>query len=199
MTLYFSMAAFALASSISPGPVNIVALGAGARHGLAASLRHVSGATLGFTLLLLLTGLGLYEALERWPQLVAGVRWAGIAFLLYLAWKLAADDGTLSFDAAGAHGPSLLTGAAMQWLNPKAWLAAVSGMGAFAAEAGTHVVWEFAAIYFVVCWLSIFCWAWAGAALRGWLGKPARVRLFNRAMALLLAACAAWLLLPENA
>ena len=63
----------------------------------------------------------------------------------------------------------------MQWLNPKAWLAAVSGMGAFAADGDTAVVWEFAAIYFVVCWLSIFCWAWAGTALRGWLANAARV------------------------
>ncbi|WP_338762891.1 LysE family translocator [Massilia sp. METH4] len=196
MTLYLSMAAFALASSISPGPVNIVALGAGARHGLAASVRHVSGATLGFTLLLLLTGLGLYEALERWPQLVGLVRWAGIGFLLYLAWKLAADNGELPLDTEGAAaGPSLLTGAAMQWLNPKAWLAAVSGMGAFAADGDTRIVWEFAAIYFVVCWLSIFCWAWAGAALRGYLSDPARMRVFNRAMALLLAVSAAWLLM----
>lgn len=199
MTLYFSMAAFALASSISPGPVNIVALGAGARHGLAASLRHVSGATLGFTLLLLLTGLGIHEAMQAWPALVAAIRWAGIAFLLYLAWKLARDDGRLSFDAgAGAGRPSLLAGAAMQWLNPKAWLAAVSGMGAFAAggagAANGALIWEFAAIYFVVCWLSIACWAWAGAALRGWLSNPARVRLLNRAMALLLAASAVWLI-----
>lgn len=197
MTLYFSMAAFALASSISPGPVNIVALGAGARHGLAASLRHVSGATLGFTLLLLLTGLGIHEAMGAWPALVAAIRWAGIAFLLYLAWKLARDDGQLSFDAeagAGAGKPSLLAGAAMQWLNPKAWLAAVSGMGAFAAGADGALIWEFAAIYFVVCWLSIACWAWAGAALRGWLSNPARVRMLNRAMALLLAASAAWLI-----
>ncbi|HAT1553441.1 TPA: LysE family translocator, partial [Aeromonas hydrophila] len=41
------MAGFALAMSITPGPVNLVALGSGARHGFAASLRHVVGATLG--------------------------------------------------------------------------------------------------------------------------------------------------------
>jgi threonine/homoserine/homoserine lactone efflux protein len=193
MTLYLSMAAFALVSSITPGPVNIVALGAGARHGLAASMRHVSGATIGFTVLLLLVGLGLYGLMERWPQLIVFIRWAGIAFLFWLAWQLAADDGELSFQGT-ARGPSLLAGAAMQWLNPKAWLAAVSGMGAYAADGGGALVWQFAAIYFVVCWLSVFCWAWAGAALRGWLANAARVRLFNRAMALLLAASAAWLL-----
>ncbi|GGY37038.1 LysE family translocator [Pseudoduganella albidiflava] len=193
MTLYLSMAAFALASSITPGPVNIVALGAGARHGLLASMRHVSGATIGFTVLLLLVGLGLYEMLERWPQLMVAIRWAGIAFLFWLAWQLAADNGELSFHAT-ARGPSLLTGAAMQWLNPKAWLAAVSGMGAYAVDGDGPLVWQFAAIYFVVCWLSIFCWAWAGTALRGWLANAARVRLFNRSMAALLAASAAWLL-----
>ena len=65
MELYLSMAAFALASSITPGPVNLVALNCGARFGLRASGRHIAGATLGFTLLLLLIGLGLYELLER--------------------------------------------------------------------------------------------------------------------------------------
>jgi len=62
MELYLSMAAFALASSITPGPVNLVALNCGARFGLRASGRHIAGATLGFTLLLLLIGLGLYES-----------------------------------------------------------------------------------------------------------------------------------------
>ena len=156
MTLYLSMAAFALASSISPGPVNLVALGAGAQHGLRASLRHVSGATLGFTVLLLLTGLGLAELMAGWPELLGAIRWGGIAFLFWLAWMLAADKGELAFDT-GAGGPSLLSGAAMQWLNPKAWLAAVSGMGAFVADGDGTLVWRFAAIYFVVCWLSILC------------------------------------------
>ena len=67
MSVIFSMAAFALASSISPGPVNIVSLGCGARHGLRAALPHVTGATLGFILLLLLIGLGLHEVLKQWP------------------------------------------------------------------------------------------------------------------------------------
>jgi threonine/homoserine/homoserine lactone efflux protein len=196
MALYLSMAAFALASSISPGPVNLVALGAGARHGLAGSLRHVSGATAGFTVLLLLVGLGLYELMDRWPPLLAAIRWAGIAFLFWLAWQLAADSGELPLDAGAgsARGPSLLAGAAMQWLNPKAWLAAVSGMGAYAAGGDGALVWKFAAIYCLVCWLSIACWAWAGTALRGHLSNAARMRALNRAMALLLAGSAAWLL-----
>jgi len=193
MSIFLSMAAFALASSISPGPVNIVALSAGAQHGLASSMRHVTGATVGFVLLLLLTGLGLHEVLSRWPGLTQVIQWAGVAFLLFMAYKLATDDGSLGADTS-SKGPSMLYGAAMQWLNPKAWLASLAGMGAYAADGGSRQIVQFAAIYFVICYVSIAGWAWAGTYLRQYLGEPRRVRLFNRAMAALLAASAVYLL-----
>lgn len=188
------MAAFALAASISPGPVNLVALSAGARYGLRASLRHVTGATLGFTLLLLAVGLGLQQLLQQLPTLKMLLHWSGVAFLLYMAYGLARDDGRLDSDNA-QRAPGLFTGAAMQWLNPKAWLASLAGIGAFAADGELRVIGQFAALYFVICYLSIACWAYAGAFLRPYLEQPRRMRLFNRALALLLAASALYLLL----
>ena len=83
MMLCLSMAGFALDASISPGPVNVVALSSGASHGLSATLRHVAGATLGFVLLLVLAGLGLAELLRGWPAAATLTRWAGVAFLLH--------------------------------------------------------------------------------------------------------------------
>lgn len=192
MSIFLSMAAFALATSITPGPVNIVALSSGAQYGLAGSMRHVTGATVGFTLLLLLTGLGLRELLSHWPQLTQVIQWSGVAFLLFMAYKLALDDGGLG--GAKSKGPSLAIGAVMQWLNPKAWLASVAGMGAYAADGEPALVWQFAGIYFVVCYVSIACWAYAGSNLRPHLENPARVRLFNRLMAALLAGSALYLL-----
>ncbi|TGN93422.1 MULTISPECIES: LysE family translocator [unclassified Burkholderia] len=199
MSMLVSMAAFALASSITPGPVNIVALSAGARHGLGASLRYAAGATLGFVALFLLIGLGLHAALARWPMLTTVTQWSGIAFLLYLALRLALDDGRLSTDpddpaAPNVAGPSAAAGAAMQWLNPKAWLACVAAMGAYAADGEPAQVWQFAALYLVICFASIACWAYAGASLRHRLANARRMRLFNRAMALLLAGSALYLL-----
>ena len=193
MTAFLPMAAFALAASISPGPVNLVALGSGARHGLRASMLHVTGATLGFTLLLLLTGLGLHEVLRRLPYLAAAIQWAGVGFLLFMAYKLAVDNGQLDTHKKGAA-PSLLRGAAMQWLNPKAWLASLAGMGAYAGTGDAAQVWQFTAIYFVICYASIAAWAYAGTFLRRYMGEPRRVRLFNRLMAALLAGSAGYLL-----
>ena len=88
MSLFISMAAFALASSITPGPVNIVALSTGAHYGFWSGMRHVLGATLGFTLLLVLIGFGLHETLREWPFLTRIIQWAGVAFLLYMAVRL---------------------------------------------------------------------------------------------------------------
>ena len=189
MNLMISMAAFALAASISPGPVNVVALSSGAQFGLIASLRHVLGATVGFVVLLMFTGFGLHEVLQRYPMLTEIIRWGGVAFLLYLAWKLAMDDGRLDV-AKPTRAPSFLHGAAMQWLNPKAWLAAVAGMGAFVADGEARLIGLFALIYFVVCYLSVGCWAYAGAFLGPYLRSPRRIRVFNRSMAALLAGCA---------
>ena len=194
MSLIMSMAAFALATSITPGPVNVVALGSGARFGFAASQKHVAGAALGFTLLLVLIGLGLHELLVRWPILTQGIQWGGVAFLMYMAYKLAMDDGRLDAQDA-AVAPSMLYGAVMQWLNPKAWLACVAGMGLFAADGEAARVWQLAAVYLVICYLSVACWAYVGTFFRRYLSNAQGMRLFNRAMALLLVLSVAYLLL----
>ncbi|KTC24185.1 MULTISPECIES: LysE family translocator [Pseudomonas] len=193
MSLSLSMAAFALAASISPGPVNIVALGAGARHGLRPAMRHVTGATLGFILLLVLIGLGLHEVLRHWPGLAVALHWAGVLFLLYMAWKLARDDGALG-EGRDTHAPSLLRGAAMQWLNPKAWLACVAGIGAFVGQGETALLGQFSLIYLVICYLSLGCWALAGSLIRSYLDNPRRLRLFNRSLAALLVLSALYLM-----
>lgn len=198
MSIFLSMAAFALACSISPGPVNIVSLSCGARYGLRAAMPHVTGATLGFILLLLLIGLGLHGVLRQWPLLTQSIQIAGVVFLLYLAYQLVSDDGRLG-TAKGKKVPSALSGALMQWLNPKAWIACLAGMGAFVADGDVLMVWMFSLLYLVICWLSLACWAWAGAALQGFLTSTTGIRWFNRGMATLLTGCAVYLLLEQSA
>jgi len=195
MNLYVSMGVFALASSISPGPVNLVTLGSSIQYGFGTSMRHVTGATAGFTVLLVLTGMGIHEVMHYLPHLTGVIKWAGIIFLLYMAYRLAVDNGQIGAKKP-ARGPTLLSGAIMQWLNPKAWLASLAGMGAYAASGAVSLVWQFAALYFVICYLSLSCRAVAGMFLRQYLGNPKRVRLFNRIIALLLV-CSTFYLLHE--
>jgi threonine/homoserine/homoserine lactone efflux protein len=193
LSLYLSMAAFSLASSISPGPVNITALSAGMGYGFRATLSHVVGATVGFTLLLIGIGFTVQAAGDHLPGLIAFLRWAGAAFLLYMAYRLWGDSGQISASERGNR-PSAWTGALMQWLNPKAWMASAAGMGLFAAEGSSARVLVFAAIFFSLCLFSIACWAYAGAFLGRLVRDAGRVRLLNRGLAVLLAVSAMALL-----
>jgi hypothetical protein len=45
--------------------------------------------------------------------------------------------------------------------------------GAFVADGEARLVWQFAAVYLVICYLSVGCWVYAGTFLRGYLGNPA--------------------------
>lgn len=194
LSLVLPMTAFALAASISPGPVNLVCLSSGTRYPLATGLIFVTGATAGFIALFVAVGLGLHSLLDVIPGLSALLRWAGVAFLLYLSYRLATDNGSISEDEQ-TRAPGFLTGALMQWLNPKAWLASASGIGAYTAGAASEQVLLFAAIYAPVCWLSLSCWVYAGAFLKRYVRRPTVLRGINRFLAALLAGSCLLLLL----
>jgi len=179
------MSVFALAASISPGPVNLVCLSSGSRYPIARGLVFVSGATLGFLLLFVAVGLGLHQLFSLWPWLYELLRWAGAAFLLYLCIALLRASGELS-DATD-RAPGFGYGALMQWLNPKAWLAAAAGISAYTEGGNMHQLLVFTGLYAPICWLSLSCWVLAGAFFRRWLQQPSRLRWFNRLLAVLLA------------
>jgi len=186
LSLILPMSAFALAASISPGPVNLVCLSSGTRYPVSRGLIFVSGATLGFIALFIAVGLGLYSLLTMVPILEALLRWGGVAFLLYLSIKLALDSGQLP-ETGVDKAPGFGTGAIMQWLNPKAWLASASGIGAYTSANDLNQILLFASLYLPICWLSLACWVYAGAFLRRYVQRPVVLMAINRTLALLLA------------
>lgn len=130
LSLILPMSAFALVASISPGPVNIIGLSSGARHPLSKGLIFITGATLGFVILFLAIGYGLSTLLVTFPAFEKWLTWAGIAFLLYLSYRLARDDGKINAETI-AKAPGFFTGFLMQWLNPKVWIASAASIGAY--------------------------------------------------------------------
>ncbi|EWH03188.1 LysE family translocator [Halomonas sp. BC04] len=193
LAMILPMSAFALAASISPGPVNLVCLSSGTRYPLSQGLVFVTGATLGFVVLFVAVGLGLYSILAVVPGLKEALRWAGVAFLLYLSWRLFRDDGRLP-EGGAQRAPGFMAGALLQWLNPKAWLAAASGIGAY-TSGDLHQVILFAALYLPICWLSLGSWVYAGAFLRRYVYRPAVLLTVNRTLAVLLAGSCLFLLI----
>ena len=138
-------------------------------------------------------GLGLTSLLAVVPGLEAALRFAGVAFLLYLSVRLFRDDGQLPEDD-NRQAPGFMTGALMQWLNPKAWLAAASGIGAYTGG-DMGQLWLFTGLYLPICWLSLGSWVYAGAFLRRHVQRPRVLVAINRSLALLLAASAIYLVI----
>ncbi|NGO89990.1 LysE family translocator [Vreelandella stevensii] len=191
--LLLPMSAFALAASISPGPVNIVCLSSGTHYPIRKGLIFVTGATTGFLVLFLGIGMGLYSLLQVMPWLEEALKWAGILFLLYLSARLLRHDGHL-----GEHNPNkapgFVTGAAMQWLNPKAWLASAAGIGAYTHGNDPYLIALFAALYLPICWLSLASWVYAGVFLKRYMQRPIVLLTINRCLAVGLVASALFLL-----
>lgn len=185
-----AMAVFALATSASPGPVNLIGAMSGARFGPRRALPFVSGATFCFLALLLISGLGLMAGAGWVEALARPMTLAGSAWLLWLAWRLARSGEGAGGETATAP-PGFWAGVAVQGLNPKAWLVVISSLSTFVLPLADRLAGlaVFSAIFAAVCWLSLAAWAWGGARL----GRLAP-RGFNRAMALLLALSVAWML-----
>jgi threonine/homoserine/homoserine lactone efflux protein len=162
MSVIFAMCLFALTMSVSPGPVNLVTFSSGLNYGFLPSLPFVAGAASGFTLLLLVIGLGLGQVIAQNPELMQILAYAGTAFICYLGYKIATAHPELP--GATERRPHFYQGAALQWLNPKAWIASLSGVSAFEATLGNGLV-VFASLYLVICFLSISVWAYAGARI----------------------------------
>lgn len=190
--LILAMGMFSLSMSISPGPANMVIVASGANHGFWRTLPFVSGATLGFTLLLVFVGFWLLKAIEGHPAFFQYLGIAGALFIAWVGWKIASSRPELAVEKAGV--PSFMQGFALQWLNPKAWIACASGAALFSDPRTHATLVVFMAIYFVVCYLSLAAWAVLGDRVSVLLDSPQRIRAFNLAMGGMLVATAGYML-----
>lgn len=191
-TLIVAMSLFALSMSISPGPVNMVIVASGANHGFWRTFPFVSGATIGFTLLLVFVGFWFLAVIEHYPVFFKYLGLAGSAFILYVGYKIASSRPELAVEEADI--PNFLQGFMLQWLNPKAWVACASGAALFSSPHTHLTLITFMGIYFVVCYLSLAAWAVLGDRVSTLLNSALRIRLFNLAMGGMLMATAGYMI-----
>lgn len=177
---------FAFTTSITPGPNNMMLFASGVNFGFVRTIPHMLGIGIGFLSLLVAVGLGLGALLHSVPMLHIALKFAGGAYLVWIAWKIGTSR-TLSEGKAGAVPMTFLQAAAFQWINPKAWMMAVTAMATYTTEQSyiTSVL-IVGAIFAIVNVPSVSTWAGFGSALRQWLSDPVRLKWFNITMAVLL-------------
>ncbi|MFG6488196.1 LysE family translocator [Roseateles sp. BYS78W] len=171
-----ALVGFAFVTSITPGPNNLMLLASGTHFGWRRSLPHLLGISLGFGVMLALVGLGLGEVFERFPGLHDGLKWASLAYLLWLAWKVATAAPPTSAGEPSKGRPMGLGAAALfQFVNPKAWAMALTAVTAY-GDLGTAAV---TAVFVLVNLPCCGSWALLGEGMRRWLHRPRALQAFN--------------------
>ena len=189
LDVFFALVVFAFVSSVTPGPNNLMLLASGVNFGFRRTVPHMAGIGFGFWLLLMAVGLGLGAMLSAFPALHLALKIAGGAYLLYLAWRVATSRSMSSGGAGQGRPMTFLEAVAFQWVNPKAWVMAVTAMAIYTdPQRPLLTVVLVAAAFAIVNFPSVSVWAAFGVALRGFLADPARLKWFNIAMGVLLAA-----------
>lgn len=185
---------FATAMAFTPGPNTTLSAALAANHGLRHALPFVAGVPVGWGALLLGCALGLGALLDSLPVLRGVLKWAGLAYLLWLAWTLAGSARLAQADPR-RFDVGFWQGALLQLVNIKAWMAALlisAGWISLAPDLWARIAFVLP-LLMVYGLLSNLAYALVGSVLRGWLAQGARLLWFNRLLALVLLATALWM------
>ena len=185
--LMAGLGVFTLVFSLTPGPNNLLLIATGAKFGLRRSLPHVAGVCLGLGAMSLAVGLALAGLSLVAPWLHATLRWLSAAYILYLVCRMATAKG-FGQGVAGSWPTRFWQAAAFQWINPKAWAMSVGAMTLY-TEPDRRIADAvlIAGLFLVVAVPCSLGWAAAGLDIKRRLQPRRTLRLFNGAMAALLA------------
>ncbi len=177
---------FALVSSITPGPNNVMLMASGANFGFRRTVPHMLGISFGHGLMVMLVGLGLGQIFALYPTARLTLQVFSTAYLLWLAWKIANAAPPRKGEEAGRPF-TFLQAAAFQWVNPKAWYMAIYAITNYApADARLLGPALVAAVFAATNLPSVSVWAAIGTQVKRLLTRPALLRAFNWTMAVLL-------------
>jgi threonine/homoserine/homoserine lactone efflux protein len=186
--MLLALATFCFASSITPGPNNMMLLASGANFGFARTVPHLLGIAIGFAVMVLAMGFGVGSLFTAYPILYTVLRVVSTAYLLWLAWRIATAGGFSSGETA-AQPMTFLQAVAFQWVNPKAWAMSLGVITAFVAPdnfaVGLLVVTAISIAVMLPCMAT---WTGFGTLLKRALTQPWSLRAFNVTMAVLLVA-----------
>ena len=191
VAMLLSIATFTLSTVMTPGPNNIMLLSSGLTFGYKRTLPHIFGVMFGFAYMDVLVGLGMGVIFEKFPIIFTILKVVGILYLFWMAYKIASSDGGYEVDKSSESKPfTFLQAAAFQWVNPKAWIMAITSISVFVTsnENSLLQVLTIAFIYLLSGVISTNSWALGGVVLKKVIKDRKSVKIFNVTMAILLVA-----------
>jgi len=195
-----ALVVFCSVMTFSPGPNTMLTTAIASNEGLRKVIPFTLAVPLGWLLILLITGLGIGTLVIQIPILRWFIQITGCAYLLWLAFLLSRRHELQTIEPSKLK-ITFSKGVALQFLNIKVWLLAVTVTVTWIIQAeGQASLNQYERLMFVsivvmfFAFASNFCYALIGALVRNWLLHGKRLLIFNRFLATLLAATAIWTL-----
>lgn len=194
-TFFISMLSFCFVLSISPGPVNVMIITSSLNNGFKKTFSFISGATIGFTLLLVLISLTYEKFLfSSNKSFLSSLEIIGSLFIIYMAYKIASSKPS-KLENKDTKILKFYEGFLLQWLNPKAWLACLAGISMFAVNTNTLILFVF--MYFVVCYACLSFWGLLAQKSIRFFNTEVKLKIFNIFMGLVLFLLSFYILLQN--
>jgi len=179
---------FALAMAGTPGPNNTIAAASGATYGFRRTLPAAAGMGIGVAVIIFLVTLAGGSIVSE-PRVHLVLKWLGVAYLLWLAWRIANATPASPAEGAGKQRPfTFVEGSLLQLVNPKLWVmvagAVVTYGGGVAGD--LRVPAAVAVIFGGATFASTIAWTCVGVGAARFIANERSLKIFNRVMALLL-------------
>ena len=180
-----ALSVFALVSSITPGPNNLMLMASGANYGFRPTIPHMLGIGLGFMFMLFLVGIGLIGVFDAIPYSYETLKLVSILYLCWLAWRVA-NAAPPDEETKTGKPFTFLQAAAFQWVNPKAWTMALTAMTLYAPDRSLWAILVVTTVFGLINMPSVSLWTLVGQKMQILLTSSIRLRIFNITMAVLL-------------
>ena len=188
-----AVSGFALAMAGTPGPNNTMMTASGANHGFRRTLPFMSGVAMGVvTIIMVMAMIG--ASLMAKPPVHRVVKWAGLAYLLWLAWQMGTAPATIArpgeVKAPEGKPLTLMQGALFQLVNPKMWAMVTGAVVTYGSTAGQESPFAIAVTFGIIFGTATFAgtalWALIGVGFKRLMKTERTMRRFNWVMALLM-------------
>ena len=184
--LFFALISYYFVMFATPGPNNAMLTASGIKFGFKKTLPHLIGIPLGHTIQITLVCFGIGAIFQKYPNIQFYLKWICFFYLLYLGWKIV---GSFSSNEKDSGRPLKLYEASLfQFINPKAWVVALTAATAFFPnEESFFVATSFVAVTApFVCFPSICMWALFGASIKKIIKNSKTKKIVEYLLAVLL-------------
>lgn len=182
---------FAFAMGITPGPNNTLVASSGATYGFRASLPYNAGIGIGTAVIMFIVA-AFGASVVSHPTVETVLKWVGIAYLLWLAFKIATAKPALGDAISDSRPLSFFQGITFQFINPKIWIMITGAVVTYGTSVRGLSPMElailFSALFGIITVGCTLTWTTLGVSLRRILSSVRAIRIFNGVMATLLVA-----------